>query len=135
MSTLSPRALIALREAHGVLMAAVLASPSPPGPLLHAAVEVADALEAAEDEAIEAAARVLGHLWPPARVRVMLRRAVQVGAVTTSEIAAWAAAQGGSGLEAESALGALLDAVEHGEVSMAEAGQALDDLMEGGERG
>lgn len=52
MSTPTPRAILALREAHSLLMAAITAHRVPPGPLLVAAVEVADALEAAEDGAV-----------------------------------------------------------------------------------
>ncbi len=120
MSTASPRALLALREAHGVLMAAVLASPSPPGPLLYAAVEVGDAVEALEDDAIEEAAAVLAHLWPPRRTCAMLRRSVRAGGITVEEIEAWVAAQTGrGGLEGEAGLLALLDAVEAQEVALA----------------
>lgn len=116
------RALTALHEAHALLMAAITAHQVPPGPLLHAAVEVADAVETLEAEAIEAAAEALRALWPPHRVRPMLRHAVQEGALTTSEIAAWTAAQsGGSGLEAQAALDALLDAVQAQERALAEA--------------
>lgn len=133
------RALLALREAHSLLTAAVLSDPRPPGPLLHAAVEVADALEALEADAIEAAVLLLGHVWPRARVRVMLRRAVQEGDLTVAEIAAWTAAQsGGDGLEAESALDVLLDVVEAQEVALAESEAAMEDEQgraEGGERG
>lgn len=132
-------ALRALREAHTLLMTAVQATPHPPGPLLAASVEVADAVEALEDDAIEAAVLLLGHVWPRARVRVMLRRAVQEGDLTVEEIAAWTAAQsGGDGLEAESALDVLLDVVEAQEVALAESEAAMEDEQvraEGGERG
>lgn len=127
----TPCALLALHEAHTLLMAAVLSSPRPPGPLLEAAVVVGESLDVLEDrEAIEKAAEVLRDLWPPHRTRAMLRRAVQVGDLTAAEIAAWVAAQGGSGLEAESALAALLDVVQAGEIALAEAEAALEDERE-----
>lgn len=44
---LSPHA--ALAAAHAALQAAIQATEHPPGPLLHASVEVADALEAVAD--------------------------------------------------------------------------------------
>lgn len=136
MSTPTPRALLALREAHNVIASAVLSAPTPPGPLLEAAVavgEALDALEDREDDAIEAAAEVLRGLWPHGRTCAALHRAVRAGAITTSEIAAWVAAQGRSGQEAESALAGLLDVVQAGESAL-----ALEDeqeCAEGGERG
>lgn len=130
--TVDPIPLVALREAHAVITAAVQATTTPPGPLLHAAVEVADALEAAEDETIESATRALAHLWPPARTRTMLRYAVRVGAVTVVEVAAWAAAgAGGGGLKAEVGLLALLGVIETQEVALAGRGAE----QRGGERG
>lgn len=130
MSTPTPRAL-ALREEGSLLMAAITAHRVPPGPLLEATLAVREGLavlEDREDAAIEAAAGVLGHVWPRAGVRVVLRRAVQVGAVTVEEIAAWVAAQsGGVWLEAESTLGALLDAVEAQESALAEGGERDDN--------
>lgn len=121
------RALLALREAHSLLIAAVQSTRTPPGPLLAAAVEVADALEAVADEAIGAAAEALGHLWPPHRVRAALHRAVQEGDLTHAAISAWVAAQANrDGLEAEAALDALLDVVEAGESALAEAEAALE---------
>lgn len=125
----TPRALSALCEAHGVLMAAVVSNTSPPGPLLAAAVEVADAVEAAEDEAIEGAARALGHLWPPARTRAMLRRAVKAGDVTVEEIAGWAAQTERSRLEAEAGLLALFAVIEEQEIAL--AGRAEQERGEG----
>lgn len=48
-SVYTPTPVAALAAAHAVLMAAILALPCPPGPLLRAAVEVAGALEEIED--------------------------------------------------------------------------------------
>lgn len=138
MSTPAPRAILALREAHTLLMAAVQETPHPPGPLLHTAVEMADVVETLGDDAIEAAAEVLRDLWPPHRVRARLHEAVQPGAITVEEIEAWVAAQGRGGLEAEAALAALLDAVEAQEVALAADEAAMEAKWErtvGGERG
>lgn len=127
-------ALRALRAAHALIMTAVQSTPTPSGPLLAAAVEVADAIEAQEEGAIGSAAEVLGHLWPPRRTCALLRRALRAGAVTVEEITAWVAAQARSGLEAHAARDALLDVVEAQEVALA-ARDGEPVRIVGGERG